>query len=234
MAVDNDLISNVKMISDFLEKIGVKNVGEKSVMKIYEAGHDSIPKIFGMNEEDFQKIEGFGKALAKRTYTNLQKASKDIPLHLLLGSSGVFGYGIGVRRITLLLNDIPDLFTCPLYGLTDRILKVEGFSDKTALKIVEGLSDAKCFMLEMKRLVTITEPKLATTSEHQTNIVFSGFRDAQLEKCLVDKGHLISNTVSAKTLCVVVDKLDYKQTTKTTKAISLNVRIITKDEIGDL
>ena len=234
MAVDNDLISNVKMISDFLEKIGVKNVGEKSVMKIYEAGHDSIPKIFEMNEEDFQKIESFGKALAKRTYTNLQKASKDIPLHLLLGSSGVFGYGIGVRRITLLLNDIPDLFTCPLYGLTDRILKVEGFSDKTALKIVEGLSAAKCFISDMKKLVTITEPKRVTKSEHQTNIVLSGFRDTDLEKRLVDKGHSMSNTVSTKTLFVVVDKADYKQSTKTTKALSLNVKIITKDEIGDL
>ena len=235
MAVDDDdSISSVKMTSDFFDKIGVKNVGEKSVMKMYKAGYDSIPKIFQMKEDDFEQIEGFGKALAKRTYTNLQKASKDIPLHLLLGSSGVFGYGIGVRRITCLLNEIPDIFTCPLNGLTDRILKVEGFSDKTALKIVEGLSTAKCFISEMKSLVTITEPKLVTKSDNQTNIVFSGFRDVALEKLLVDKGHSISNTVSAKTLFVVVDKLDYKQTTKTTKALSLNVRIRTKDEIGDL
>ena len=235
MAVDDDdSISSVKMTSDFFDKIGVKNVGEKSVMKMYKAGYDSIPKIFQMKEDDFEQIEGFGKALAKRTYTNLQKASKDIPLHLLLGSSGVFGYGIGVRRITCLLNEIPDIFTWPLNGLTDRILKVEGFSDKTALKIVEGLSTAKCFISEMKSLVTITEPKLVTKSDNQTNIVFSGFRDVALEKLLVDKGHSISNTVSAKTLFVVVDKLDYKQTTKTTKALSLNVRIRTKDEIGDL
>ena len=229
MAVEDDLLSSVKMTSDFFDKIGVKSVGEKSVMKIYEAGYDSIPKIFEMKEVDFERIDGFGKALAKRTYTNVQKASKDIPLHLLLGSSGVFGYGIGVRRITLLLNDIPDLFTCSLEGLTERILKVEGFSDKTALKIVDGLSTAKCFISDMKRLVTITEPKRVTSS----NIVFSGFRDADLEKRLVDKGYSISNTVSTKTLFVVVDKTDYKQSTKTTKALSLNVQVITKDKIGE-
>ena len=231
MAVDDDLISSVKMTSDFFDKIGVKNVGEKSVMKIYEAGYNSISKIFEMKEVDFEAIDGFGKALAKRTYTNLQKASKDIPLHLLLGSSGVFGYGIGVRRITLLFNDIPDLLTCPLHGLTDRILKVEGFSDKTALKIVEGLSTAKCFISDMKRLVTITECKRVIPNENQMNIVFSGFRDADLEKRLVDKGHLISNTVSTKTLFVVVENEDYKQSTKTKKALSLNVKILTKDEI---
>jgi len=233
MAVDDDLISGVKMTADFFDKIGVKNVGEKSVMKIYEAGYDSIPKIFEMKEDDFERIDGFGKALAKRTYTNLQKASKDIPLHLLLGSSGVFGYGIGSRRITLLLNDIPDLLTCRLDGLTDRILKVEGFSDKTALKIIDGLSNAKIFISDMKRLVTISRPKETNKSERQTNIVFSGFRDADLEKRLVDKGHSMSNTVSTKTLFVVVDKSDYKQSAKTTKALSLNVKIITKDEIGE-
>ena len=233
MAMDDDLLSSVKMTSDFFDKIGVKNVGEKSVMKIYEAGYDSIPKIFEMKEDDFERIDGFGKALAKRTYTNLQKASKDIPLHLLLGSSGVFGYGIGSRRITLLLNDIPDLLTCHSEGLTDRILKVEGFSDKTAMKIIDGLSTAKFFISDMERLVTISQPKQTTKSDNQTNIVFSGFRDADLEKRLIDKGHSISNTVSTKTLFVVVDKSDYKQSAKTTKALSLNVRIITKDEIGE-
>ena len=47
----------------------------------------------------------------------------------------------------------------------------------------------------------------------------------------MDKGHLISNTVSTKTLFVVVENEDYKQSTKTKKALSLNVKILTKDEI---
>ena len=60
------------------------------------------------------------------------------------------------------------------------------------------------------------------------NIVFSGFRDKDLEKKAERLGHQISKDITKKVTLLVVKDLD-SSTSKTEKAKSYGIKIITLD-----
>ena len=61
------------------------------------------------------------------------------------------------------------------------------------------------------------------------NIVFSGFRDKELEKKMEKKGHIISKDITKKITLLVVKDLD-SSTSKTEKAKSYGIRIMSLEE----
>jgi NAD-dependent DNA ligase len=141
--------SNVKKIANFFAELGIKHVGEKNVQKMYESGLDSLFKIISASEDDFEKVPGFGKKLAERTFVNIHDGLKNLSLPLVLGAYGVFGFGIGVKKLTTLFETFPDILdvykTMKNEDIIVRILQIEGFSDKSAKKVVDNLEDAKQF-----------------------------------------------------------------------------------------
>ena len=102
--------SSVKRIASFFAELGIKHVGEKNVQKIYESGFDTLIKIISATEDDFAKIPGFGKKMAERTFTNIHDGLKDVSLSLLLGASGVFGFGMGTKKRSFGKNNFNQVF----------------------------------------------------------------------------------------------------------------------------
>ena len=133
--------SDIKMISSFFSSMGIKNLNDATVKKIFNNGFDTLLKIFQANTEDFEKIDGFGKKLADKVINNIHNGLKDTTIDVLLGSSGIFGEGMGKRKIKLLFDNIPDLMD--IYSdmsneeLRTMINQLDGFSDKTTDKTNE-------------------------------------------------------------------------------------------------
>ena len=63
-------------------------------------------------------------------------------------------------------------------------------------------------------------------------VVFKGFRDKNIEKQLIDKGHKIGSSVSKKTSCVVT-KIKGSGSTKESKAEQLGIPIFTLQEFKE-
>lgn len=232
---EEDILSGVKMTSDFFIKIGVKGVGQKTIERLYMAGFDSLFKILAMKENDFKGIDGFGDVSAKNTFEAIENGCKNLPLDVLLSSSGIFGNGFGNRMITLLLAKVPNVFDDALTNerLTELINEVEGFSSKNTSKIIEHLPKAKQFLHEIKKFIHILPVVEKIQSvENSFTYVFSGFRDSILEKKLTDAGHKVAGTVSKSVNFVVVPSLDYTESSKTTKAKDLGITIIDKNNIN--
>ena len=112
--------------------MGFKNIGEKSIEKMYNAGIDSIFRILRVREKELITA-GFGKGqskiiLASIRYTLAQGMNKS----RVLGVSGVLGQGIGKQKTAALLKAFPNILEeqqdMTYEQLTNKVLEVDGFA----------------------------------------------------------------------------------------------------------
>jgi len=223
----------VKRIASFFAEVGIKHVGEKNVQKMYESGYDTLLKIIMASKNDFEKVPSFGKKMAERSWDNIHNGLKDLSLPLALGASGVFGIGIGTKKITTLLNDFPNLLdvcgTMKNEDILERIIKVDGFSHITAKKVVDNLPEAKQFIVDMRQFATFKEksvPQSLCSDLRDMKIVLSGFRDKKLEEDIVKRGGKVTTTVSKQTSILVVASVDTEPSGKAAKAKEFGVQIV--------
>ena len=228
--------SDIKMISSFFSSMGIKNLSDATVEKIFNSGFDTLLKIFEADAEDFEKIDGFGKKLAEKVFSNIHNGLKNITIDVLLGSSGVFGEGMGKRKTKLLFDNVPDLMDVYV-DMSDKELRVlingiDGFSDISTSKIINNLPKASAFLKSVSPFVSFTkkEKKVTWVSNlTDTKILFSGFRDSALEKNITDRGGKMVTSISKNTsMLVVKDKSE--SSSKIIKARELGIDIFSKDE----
>lgn len=225
----------IKLISGFFSQIGVKHLGEKNVAKIYEAGYNTLLKIIAASEKDFLQIPGFGERGAERAYANIHNNLKDMNMSTVLGASGVFGFGMGKKKVVALLNDFPDILqvykNISKKELKTRVLQVDGFSDKSADKIINNVEWADRFVKAMKHFGTFKEKKTSSGNNMQGIIVvFSGFRDTKLEEEITNRGGKVSTSVSSKTSMVVVADKNAAPKGKVKSAMELGKEVLDKQE----
>ena len=119
-----------------------------------------------------------------------------------------------------------------------------GFEEKTTSKIVDNLDN---FIVFLNKFLKI-KPNLLTKTNNTTNntinknvqdlnltdyqnktIVFTGFRDKDIESELEKIGAKITNSISKNTNLLVAADID-ENSNKINKAIELNVEIMSKEQ----
>jgi DNA ligase (NAD+) len=224
----------VKTASSFFDKLGIKYVSEKTVQKMYDNGLTSILEMVGATQEQLEDVEGFGSRSAERVYQNIQNGLRDVSIPLVLGASGVFGYGLGRKRIELLFEDIPDLLD--IYSeltpveLKAKIMRVEGFSDKSADKIIENVEYADKFIQRLSNFATFKTKIVVSDNLKGQKFVFSGFRDKVMETSIVERGGKVTSSISKNTNGLILPIKSDKLTGKSEKASNLGVPIYSKHE----
>ena len=219
----------IKLFSSFFSKLDIKHVSDETIRKLYDNGFDTLFKILGATKKELTSIEGIQDKSATRITENIKNGLNGVKLPKLLGACGVLGYCIGERRIDALLRDIPDLLSCDKKGLKERILLIEGFSDKTADKIIENISSTIEFVDEISKFVTFAEDTRKSSTLVGKVFVMTGFRSPELEQEVSDRGGKCVSSVSKKTSALIVDKKG-SGSTKETRAIELGIKIYTRDE----
>jgi len=227
----------IKLIASFFSKLGILHVGEKNVGKIYKAGYDTLLKIIAASKQDLMEVSGFGSLMAERTYNNIHGGLRDLLLPTVLGASGVFGFGLGRKKITTLLDEFPDILdvhkTLTSQQLLQRVLQIEGFSVKSAQKIVDNVDWADKFIRAMKHFATFKEKVIAGANMKGMKVVFTGFRDKKLEEDVVARGGKITTSVSRNTSVLVVTTRAGKPSGKMKKALELGVEVLEKQEFNE-
>ena len=229
--------STVKKIASFFAELGIKHVGEKNVQKIFESGLDTLFKIISASEQDFEKVPGFGQKLAERTFINIHEGLKNLTIPLVLGAYGVFGFGMGVRKVVTLFENFPDILDVfekmKNEDILDRILQIDGFSDKSANKVVDNLTEAKQFIVDMKKFATFKEKitKIQIKNNMQDmKIVLSGFRDKKLEEFILNGGGKVMTSISKQTSILVVSSKLVAPSGKAANALEMGVEVIDLEE----
>jgi DNA ligase (NAD+) len=178
------------------------NVGPAVMKAVVEAGYTTVPLLRKTSEADLKKLLGpvKGSNLFEHVQNGWSKAS-EIDLFV---ASPIRPDGIGSTRLEVLEAHEPDMTRWSNANLTAP----RGWSPE-ALKEFQSLwTKYESFRREEWSFIPYPvplvkkDPQIAQTLKG--SVVFTGFRDADLESTLEKKGYKISDTVKADTKAVLI------------------------------
>ena len=240
----DDVITNpqvlIRNIFYFFSNLDTKGLGMKTVEKLVDAGLDTVKKIISADEKDFLKVEGFAIKSAENLVESIKQVLTNVPLYKLMAASNKLGPGIGEERVKQIVSLYPNIITDYKKWSDDDFIKkikaINGWEEKTASLLVSNFNTFVIFYDSIKKYITL-EPITKLTGKFTDKVVvFTGFRDKDLQSQIEKQGGKIGSSISKNTdFLIIIDQsvLD-KQTDKITKAQELNIKIITKDQLVKL
>jgi NAD-dependent DNA ligase len=233
LAIDGDNTASIKSISSFFSDLGIKHVSDATVSKMFESGFNTLMKILRVTKEELVKIDGFGEKLAERTLLNIHNSLQQASISDVICASSCLGFGFGKKKIQKLLFHLPHFYLeeeSP--ELLKQIIMIDGFSEVTAKQVVSHIPDVREFVIEISEFISKEEKvevKVNNDSMSGQNIVFSGFRDKDLEARIVSRGGNVGTSVSKNTT-VVVTKDPGDSSSKLKKAREYHIPILQRED----
>lgn len=239
----------VKKLSYFFQTLDVKYMGEGTVEKFVDNGYNDLWKILSADISKLGKIDGFGVKLIEKIYDSINKSLVNRNLCDLMAASQIFGRGIGSKKFKLITDAYPNILDIVNKNgnIKEIINNINGFDDKTTTKIVDNF---KLFIKWLGELIKLKPYVLSKVEEDKKGkeddkkekgktgvynkyanktIVFTGFRDKEVEDLLDKIGSKITTSISKNTdILIAADTTE--KSSKIVKANELNVKIISKDE----
>lgn len=226
-AGDNKEVEIQRLLYFFDNIASVKSHGVKFgvITKLYEAGHTSIGSILSITEQDLRKVPGFKDKSIANLLESLKHIRENMTCMDIMVGSNTFGRGIAGKKLQAVLQEYPNF----LNGLItiDDLLKVKGVAKTTASSIVEGVATVKIFIKENKLESYCStdaaeeQVRKAEDEMKQLNIVvkqldnkkviFTGFRDDDLQKCAVAHGASFPSKLTKATDYLVYDENNEKK-----------------------
>lgn len=215
----------------FLNALEIKNFDRKRIRNIVQAGVQSIDELIRKTPEELESITGLGPVLSKQLYQEIQERITNVPLEKIMDASGIFT-GIGVKSFQKVIDAFPNLLemaNLETSKIAEQIRIIKGFKSK-ADKIALGLKEFIKW-LQQNPMITI-QPVINKNKGKldNINVVFTGFRDKELEKFIISNGGHVMNNVSKNTTVVVTKDYSELNTNKFTKAKELGIPILSKED----
>ena len=231
VTIEDSSEEQLKKLEYFFTTLNIANLGPKTLEKIYQAGFNTIKDIINLSQENLTKIERMGPKSSEKILGNIKNGITNVPLYKLMVASGQFPPGIGEKKLKELVSTFPNLFNQP--PSIEQINELPGFSDKTSSKIVEGLKRFSQWFKDYPEITVIIplDDSMGESSRKDLGeVVFSGFRDKELESKLEKQGYRISSNVNKNTKYLIVKDDNYRTTSKTEKAEKYGIDIINKEK----
>jgi DNA ligase (NAD+) len=229
---------NVRKITHFFKTLGVMYISEGIIAKLVENGYDDVFKILNANDKKIIEIDGIGEKLWNKINTSIEEKMSSTNLSTLMSASRCFERGMGEKKFQLIFDKYHDFMknNWKEDEFIKKITDVEGFDSKTAIKIAKNFDAFKKYfdklnnLFDLKYLLKKKDVVKGTNFASQI-IVFTGFRDKDLEKQIVEGGGKVSTSVSGNTTLVVyVDT----NSSKYQEAIKKGIKTISKDNFMKL
>ncbi len=232
----------IKQLAHFFKTMGIKYISEGILTKLVEHGYKTVPGILNADINKLSQIDGIGDKLTTKIFENTRVAFETTNLETLMAASNVFGRGFGVRKNRVITIAYPNIMNedWTEKQLCDKIILLEGFDIKTAKQFSTNFKKFKQFFhsLENIKLISVKQlkqpPKKAVVKTgllfENMKIIFTGFRDKEMEEFIVNNGGQLSTTVSKNTnLVVYKDGDSSSSSSKYIKAKELGIEMITID-----
>ena len=243
--IDNETDDKQKQKLLFeLKSNNIKFFNQKAADKLVDNGIYDICSIIG--EEDLI-IRLFGKVMGAKMIKSLKDNLMLSGIEELMVGSGIFGRGIGIKKLMLAnkidIRDWDEKRLIEIKGLGKENVKLLVDGKEMFIKYYSALKN-KCELNGIKIAELIKESDNENISEDNKDninncdnkqkllnmkIVFTGFRNKELENEIIKNGGLIVNSVSGKTNILIVDKLE-SNSSKINKAKQLKVDIVTEEQ----
>jgi len=218
----------VKQLSAFVQAgLGAEHVAEGILAKLYDAGFTNAGKLLRAKPADFLKVEGIKETMANKIYQQLQKGCAAADINAVAANCGIFGLGMGSRRIKL-ISDKYDLFKLseqPSKQVLTKVLAIPGFSNITAKQFADNLATFIGWVEKLPiQFKKATPVKVAGSKMQGQAVCVSGFRNDALRVFVESQGGTFSESMKSNTTILIVkDKL--KTSSKIENALSKGLKI---------
>jgi NAD-dependent DNA ligase len=232
---NDNMTVRLKMIHAFFVNIGVVGLGRGNVQRIMNAGFNTVQGVLNMSVDDLLTVDGFKDKTANKIYNSIRHCIIKSSLPELLVATNILGRGMGLSRVTAILESYPDILVSKESDeeKLKKIATIPGFKDKTANLFVPYINEFVTFMtlIHQKQKLTFVKHTNYNMSHplYGKKIVITGFRDKKLEENIKTFGIIISNSINSKTHLVLV-KNKNQDTTKAIRAKELKLPILTLKE----
>ena len=232
---NDNMTVRLKMIHAFFVNIGVVGLGRGNVQRIMNAGFNTVQGVLNMSVDDLLTVDGFKDKTANKIYNSIRHCIIKSSLPELLVATNILGRGMGLSRVTAILESYPDILVSKESDeeKLKKIATLPGFKDKTANLFVPYINEFVTFMtlIHQKHKLTFVKHTNYNMSHplYGKKIVITGFRDKKLEENIKTFGIIISNSINSKTHLVLV-KNKNQDTTKAIRAKELKLPILTLKE----
>ena len=226
IAVQESAEQKIQEILNFFKKLGVKGVGKKIIELLYNNGFNNIEKVLELDYNTLSNVKGVGKKTIDLLTDSITNIKSNASLIDIMVASNMFKNGIGEKKLKNIVDNMPNIME---QHSMDDIKKINGIGEATAKQFVENLDTFKIFHNKYFKK-HIVKQDISSQKYKEYNIVFTGFRDKQLEKVITDGGGKISSTVSKKSTHVVAKDISGNSGTLQ-KARELGVEIIDKQSL---
>ena len=235
-----------KKLTYFFSSLNIDFMGEGTVNKFVLNGYDDIWKILSVDKTLLYNIDGLGKKSIEKIYESIDKKTSNCNLYDIMSASQIFGRGFGSKKFKSIIDIYPNILD--IYKQTNKnhilelINNISGFDIKTSTKFITHLDE---FIEYLDKFQSI-KPNLLNKNIIKTDIidnklskyknktiVFTGFRDKDIEVKLENAGAIIKNTISGNTDILVTSDIS-SNSSKIVKAKQLNITILSKDEFYKL
>ena len=238
---DRNADFDIKNIVYFMKTAEVDNMGPGNITKIYNAGFHNIKSILKIQKEDLLKIEGFKGKSADNILKALEKV-KELDCLVLMDASNMLGRGFSYKKIKMITDVYPSILIDnaenrekSLKISVEDLVKVEGIAKISAKLFIENLPrfyefydslGVKCKGIEEKvdKSVEKTE-KTENANIKDKKFIFTGFRNKDYEKIIVENGGKVVTSISKSTHYLIV-KNKAEKSGKIDKATELGVKIL--------
>ena len=227
---DSNEVVRIKQMDDFFKTLDVSGLGRGNIKRLYDAGYTDIYKILEMTLDDYVEIEGFKEKSGGKILNSIKDRLQNCDLSNLMSASNMFGRGLGVKKMKLIMDNYPNILT--MKGTDKKKLEIigsiEGFNVKTAGLFVSNISKFITFMKDIgyeHRLDNKNNTKKEKHSLSDKKIVMTGSKDKTLKKKFDELGINLSSSVSKNTDFVIVSSMD-ETTSKMEKAKKLGITIV--------
>lgn len=193
---------NQGKIINFITKLHAKNIADKTIEDLYTNGLiKTIPDIFDLQVEDIKSIDGYKDAKANIIIDEFKTIqSRETTISELLGALGIQGISTKKCRniIKTLGSNYKQIFKKHPEKLFFELTTGNGIGEKTASIFID-------FIKENRKLINtlIDTMHIVADKSYYANIVFTGFRDPDLEATFNSLGIEISSNVNNDTYCVI-------------------------------
>lgn len=211
---------------NFLNRLGVKDLNEKTVRKLYNAGMvKEFADFFTLTKTDLEKLE----KVKEKSAENLLKAIQELMEKTYSEAEIVYAISlndIGKETAELVLSkyNLDEIMSKDFDF--NKLKDLDGFGKKKAKRFKE-IREYKDTILSLREFLKIKN-SAGKTINVKGSVVFSGFRNKSLENLLEEQGYRITDSVNAATKILFVRDKNAK-TGKIKRAKELGIQVIEYD-----
>lgn len=218
----------------FFKTLGIKNLAEGTIVKLYEKGFKSLESILDIKDaNDLKGIEGIGDKKIEIIMNCIKEALEyKGGIEDIMAGSNIFDRSLGSKKLKLIISNYTNILTDNV--ILDDLIKIKGIGKINAEQFLKGFDNFKLFYNKYYSNVNIDvapvelpylDPRLVGKK-----VAFTGIRDKNLEKLIEQHNGKVVSTVS-KTVDVLITKDLNSTSTSMKKAKELNILIIKNDDI---